>query len=283
MTKQMRLQDLVPTRLDVRGVEIAKTDMYKWADPGPSGRFEMIDKSLLEVDDQYQRNLKVSKSVKIARQLNWSVFGAVTVNLRPDGTYKVIEGQHRVGGIMLRNDIKYVPCLVFELESINEEAGAFSEINSTRAGLTGVEKWKAKVIMGDDDVVLVNSMIVQSGLQVGTGKHDVKCVHALLEEFEKGRSEFEVVWPLLVRLCKGDCISEGEVKALCHIERHAKDGNSLADKVWNRALIPANLDAIRETIRQYRALNNSRRAAALGVLAFINKGRQKRFEINETA
>lgn len=283
MNNQLRLEDLLGSYEDKWGNEVNKVAKFKWSELGPMGVFEMIDKRLLRVDDQYQRALKLPKCHKIAREFDWSVFGALTVNRRPDGTYRVIEGQHRVGGALLRDDITHVPCLVFQLDNIEKEAGSFSKINSTRTGLSGLERWKANIIMGDASTVIINSMILESGLRVGNGDNHVKCVYALLNEYEAGKEAFIAIWPLLVRLCDGNTITEGEVKGLSWLERNAAEGFTLADKHWNKALIPANLDDIRKYIKQQRALVNGTVAAGLGVLAFINRGRQNRFELKEKA
>jgi len=281
MSKQLKLEDLNAHRSLPNGGSMPKVAIYGWKALGQMGVFEMIDKNLIEVDEQYQRDLKIDKAVKIARGFDWTVFGAITVNRRPDGTYKCIEGQHRVGGAMLRDDITHLPCLVFQLAGVEDEAAAFDDINSTRAGLSGLQRWKAKIIMGDEDTVIINSMILESGLAVGTGKNDVKCVGALLDQYRRGREAMQTVWPILVRLCAGDNITEAEVKGLCWVERNAAEDYTLAEAHWNRALIPSNLDQVRNMIRQQRGIAAGEASAGRGVHLFINRGRQNRFKLKE--
>src|SRR5689334_6103185 len=74
------------------------------------GEFAMIDKTKLNVDLSYQRKTTKSRVDKIREEWSWIAFGAVSVALRGDGEWFVMDGQHRVLAAMMRDDIKEVPC-----------------------------------------------------------------------------------------------------------------------------------------------------------------------------
>lgn len=280
MPRQLQLSDLNPrTRNLPNKGSVSKVSQYDWGDPGPMGEFQLLHKDSLIVDLEYQRDLVASHTYRIAREFSWDKFAAIVVNRRPDGKYVVIEGQNRVGACKLRDDVTYVPCMVFDMASKVEEAQTFHDINQGRVGLKSVEKWRAQLMMGDVATVMIDSLVREAGMKIGTGSNDIQCVRALVRQYRNGPEAFTRVWPIIIKLCKGDVVREGEVCGITWVERNLPEGVSISDKQWNRKFIPANLATLRQHIADHRRLGGNERAAGEAVLAFINYGLKNRLEL----
>lgn len=278
---QLRLENISDMAPSPRGASVSKVGKYGWYDPGPCGEFRLVHKDKLAVDESYQRNMKISRVRQIASEFLWASFGCVLVNERPDGTYMVFEGQHRVGAAKMRSDVTYVPCMVFVLPEVSDEAGAFFTVNSTRVGLHGFEKWNSQLIMGDEATVIINAMLKEEGYRVAkSGNNTTACVGALRNSYQRFREPFERVWPLIARMHKGDQIRDNEVKGMVWLEANLADGNSLNSKEWGRKFVQARLSELRETVdRQRRFQGGGERSLGLGVLEFINFGCRRRLEL----
>jgi hypothetical protein len=87
--------------------------------------FAMIPKGQLAVDHAYQRNLSESRIKKMAATWSWAACGALKVALRPNGEWYVFDGQHRLVAAQLVKDILALPCLVYEMDTVTDEAKGF--------------------------------------------------------------------------------------------------------------------------------------------------------------
>jgi len=74
---------------------LTKVDRYGWTIKDQPGFMKEINKSLLNVDMQYQRHANKSKVLTISSEWSWIACGVVVVAFR-DGKYWVMDGQHRV-------------------------------------------------------------------------------------------------------------------------------------------------------------------------------------------
>ena len=127
----------------------SKSRMYKWAEIKRFGNFLMIDKRMLFTNHVYQRELNNTKATDIAKNFDFVCFNALTVAQLGDGTFEVLDGQHRLAGAMKRAEITTVPCIVYDLENIEERAKAFLDMQTLRKPVTAIEKFKAQVVSGD--------------------------------------------------------------------------------------------------------------------------------------
>lgn len=98
------MNELTPLGLD-------KVQRYGWTMQDKQGEQRQINKNLLLVNDDYQRTASASKILEIASEWSWIGCGVIIVAKR-DGSYWVIDGQHRVLAAKRRSDIKEMPCLV---------------------------------------------------------------------------------------------------------------------------------------------------------------------------
>jgi len=102
---------------------------------GEKGKASYLSKDVLQFDTSYQRPEITAFVWHIARNFSWKLFGTVSVSQRINGEYFVFDGQHRVLAARLRDDIDNIPCLVFNLDGVSEEAEAFLDLNTERADL----------------------------------------------------------------------------------------------------------------------------------------------------
>src|SRR4051812_44439221 len=113
-------QELAPSP---NGRSVSKVEKFGWIIVDKRGVAMDIPKCSLHVDKSYQRDaLGSSKILRIAREWSWIACGRLIVGIRPDGSYVVIDGQHRKLAADKRSDIADLPCEVFEVLGPSQEA-----------------------------------------------------------------------------------------------------------------------------------------------------------------
>lgn len=121
-----------------------KIERYGWKVRDEKGNLEWLPKNNLHIDKAYQRNLSEEKRLRIASNFSWIAFGALSVALRPDGTFWIIDGSHRHAAAMSRSDIKDVPCVLFSTVGDGvDEANGFLALNTARKPLEYLDKFNA--------------------------------------------------------------------------------------------------------------------------------------------
>jgi hypothetical protein len=126
-----------------------------------------IHKHDLNIDHTYQReNVIISKVQQIQASWSWIGCGTILVALRHDGSYWVMDGQHRVLAARNRSDIDELPCLVFAVESKTDEAAGFLVANTQRKPVTAIAKYKAMVLTNDPTAMAVDEVLRRLGLEV---------------------------------------------------------------------------------------------------------------------
>jgi hypothetical protein len=123
-------------------------------------------------DPEVQRSLDVRRVNKIAAELNPDALGTITVSHRSNGTYHIIDGQHRVGAVRLAlGDDEKVTCRVFAGLSLEEEAGMFRLLNNT-AKPQALDIFRVRVIEGEATAVGIAQMLERQGWQVSVAGRD---------------------------------------------------------------------------------------------------------------
>lgn len=158
------------TETDVNGTD--KITRYGWTVKDSRGEFRMINKRLLHVNrDIYQREGIKAKVLELARNWSWISCGALVVAQR-EGVYWIVDGQHRKLGADNRSDIKDLPCLVFKVASVEEEARAFLATNVNRRNVSAHDKYRASLGAGDAIARQVQDAINNAGLRVTTASNE---------------------------------------------------------------------------------------------------------------
>ena len=100
----------------------------------------------LRIDEEYQREVGGAGATnigRIGREFDWSKFGSIIVADLHDGTYAIVDGQHRsiVAALL---DIEEVPCLVITADA-KQQAAAFAAINGGITAISPLSIFHAEV------------------------------------------------------------------------------------------------------------------------------------------
>jgi hypothetical protein len=157
---------------------------------GAMGVLALLDPKDIGVDPKYQRGVNLKHAEKIAREWDWSVFAPVSVSRRPDGSIWSYDGQHRVVGAILREDIDVIPCYVVEMSGAQEEAAAFGANNRNRKRLKPIDEYRALAAAGDTAAVAIEEALKvykiepTSDAKCGVGK--TTAINSMLNHMRNG-------------------------------------------------------------------------------------------------
>ena len=246
------------------------------------GEFAMIDKTQLNVDPSYQRSHTEAKIIKMANEWSWIACGAISVALRDNGDWYVRDGQHRVLAAMRRADIKELPCLLFDVTSVPQEARGFLMTNTHRKSMTAVNKFKALIMTGDPAAKEADLLIASSGRQLaaGGGASNFSAVDMLLQCIRRNERATREVWPVVVELCRGHRISSTILGGMWYLQQRLPN-DSLSDAKWRKRILSVGLQEIDESMTKAAAfLNTTRglRASGIGIANAINHGLRNKLQ-----
>jgi hypothetical protein len=142
---------------------LTKLMRYGWTVKHSPGTLCYLHKSLLQISKEYQRTAMKQRCLAMASSWSWVALGAISVGRR-DGEFWVIDGQHRVLAAMLRSDVGDLPCIVFETESMQQEAQGFIDANTGRKPVTTIDKFRASLIAGDETAKYVDYVLSSVGI-----------------------------------------------------------------------------------------------------------------------
>jgi len=149
----------------VVGKGIPKEERYSWNNANAGyGIFKLIDKADLRIDKRYQREAVSKKKIlNIVRDFDWRLFGTISVIQRNDGKFYIYDGGHRWRGSMYRNSITALPCMVFKLDNLSEEASVFYKKNTLKSGMSPYQRFKALVVAEDTLALKTKEMLDSCG------------------------------------------------------------------------------------------------------------------------
>lgn len=137
---------------------------------GSRPTIEWIHVDRLTMDDSYQRSTDNQASQRLIKRIasgfDWRLCTPLVVSRRPDGTFAVIDGQHRTLAAKMRHDIPDLPCCVFTYASPEEEAKMFIAANRSRKAMNRLDDFHAALAAGDDDAHQILQLVSDAGLTV---------------------------------------------------------------------------------------------------------------------
>lgn len=261
--------------------ETPKRERFGWKTVDKPGEFALIDKNQLQVDDSYQRKHKHQKVLKLAQAWSWAACGTIIVALREDAEWFVVDGQHRVLGAKLRDDIKLLPCMVFDMDSLPEEARAFINANTNRKAMTMVDRFRALIKADDHKALVISELVASAGrvVQSGSNARSFTAVDALNRCLQEDEQTMRRVWPLINEVCgTNNKITQSLIMGVWYLEKRLRPGESLVTTRWRERLLQVGHDAIMQSIEAtaiFLGGSRGRRTCALGVAQAINKGGDK--------
>lgn len=137
-------------------------------DLGNPPRLEWIAIHKLRVDPSYQRDVgrRGARNVnRIAGNFRWTRCSPLVVSDRGDGTFAIVDGQHRASAARLHGGIKAMPCLVISCVR-EEEAEAFAAINGAVTALSPLQIYHAELASGDRKARAIRAMCERAAVSV---------------------------------------------------------------------------------------------------------------------
>lgn len=132
---------------------------------------EYLPVSKLSIDPEVQRALEKPRVDRIVKNYSPAALGTLIVSRREDGTHHVVDGQHRLHAtIAVGREESSMLCLVHEGLSKADEAAMFRLYNNTKA-VSPFDKFRVRVIEGDEVAVTLNNILVSHGWKVEQSKN----------------------------------------------------------------------------------------------------------------
>lgn len=260
-----------------------KIKRYDWLMLDSPGNMEWISKTILTVDDTYQRPTSNSMINNIAREWSWAACGVIVVGLRKDKEYVVIDGQHRVLAAKKRKDIPQLPCIVFNMESIPMEALAFLKSNTNRRNILSIHKFKSQLVAEDKNAIYINNIFEKYNIVISSGQtpRGIRSMSLCYNIAEIDPRRFELIIAFLAELCEKDSINEKLLHGLYYLSKNLE--------------VPLTDEKLRQRILKFTPLQLTRGAIASaeynsggggkvygrGILDVINVGLHNKYKFKE--
>lgn len=265
-----------------RGQSGDKIQRYGWQMLDKPGRFMTIKKELLEIDLTYQREQNESKVLAIAAQWSWVGCGCLSVAKR--GTrFIVMDGGHRHGGAMRRSDISVLPCMVYDMDSVKDEATFFLILNLLRKAMTSSERFNAQTTSGDENAIFVRDLLAQCGRDTKSAGNSARCLTALMKSAANDREQLIRIWPLIDEICRGRPVHSHLLRAMIYVESRMPEGDTLTARKWRDRLVAAGLDGLIDAMNKAAGFRgkSGEKVWGEGIVQRINHGLQNKLELQK--
>lgn len=244
-------------------------------------RFEWVPVGKLMVDPSYQRRRSDSAVRAIADDFNWIACGSLIVSERPNKDLSVMEGSHRLNGAIQNGTITHLPCMIWKVPTVADEARMFLWINLRRKAMKSLDTYRAGIVANDIGCVLVDEMLRRHNYETGSeaGARNVGCVSALKDQILKDRTLCEKIFALCVYIANGGRITAQVFRGLAALEKQLiarKDSASVCDAFCRGKLIAIGMDSL--TVECIKAVQFFGKGGELifarGILRALNDGRK---------
>lgn len=174
---------------------MATPERVNWREPLPPDTRPIIEAkaSDLFIDRNAQRAVNHDRVARIAQEFDWARFEMPTCSVMEDGRLRVIEGQHRVLAVQMRDPKTTIRVLgvmagITTLD-LGEESGLALAITSNRKPHTVLDKWELRVRRGDPHEVQAQEIIRQHGLRLGVAPtpSSIACVGVISQIIHHGQ------------------------------------------------------------------------------------------------
>ncbi|MCJ9428567.1 DUF6551 family protein [Kordiimonas marina] len=136
---------------------------------GEPGRLDWMPLPILAIDASYQRDAASRRSSalinRIADGFDWSQLQPLVVAERPDGTYFVVDGQHRLAAAE-KCGVDKLPCYIVPATALSAEANSFVGINKNRVNITPLQVYHAELAAGDPAAMQVAEIAQEAGVTI---------------------------------------------------------------------------------------------------------------------
>ncbi len=142
------------------------TEQPQYRDPGEIPMLDWIDKTLIDVDPTYQRELDEARVQRMVEWFDWRSFGALVLTKAADGRYHAPDGQHRLEAAKRHPMVSVVPAVIVEAETTAAEAEVFVGINRDRRNVTPLQLYWAELAAEDPEAKTVAQVCERAGISI---------------------------------------------------------------------------------------------------------------------
>jgi hypothetical protein len=224
---------------------------HGWTDNTVPGVFALIDKNSIHIPGEYQRKQIESKVSNIARDFSWPAFGTLLVAQRPDGSLMAMDGAHRLFAVRKLGTVTNVPCMVFKMERVEEEAKAFIDANTNRKQMTAVQAHRAALLAGQYEAVVAQELVDKCERIISEGLWDrsFSAIGTLKDEIKRDEKAARNAFVVAHAICHKRNIHANMLRGLCYIEAALnRKGRTLNDKFCTDRLVKIGADRLIERI-----------------------------------
>jgi hypothetical protein len=112
--------------------------------------------------DVYQRPVSQPHVAKIVREYDERLLGLPVVSVRDNGSCYVVDGQHRIAALAALG-VSEVSCQVLRESDAQAEAALFVKVNTTKKGLTGVDKFFGLIEAKNESALACRKLFAKNG------------------------------------------------------------------------------------------------------------------------
>lgn len=261
---------------------VDKIQRYKWDVKDSPGEFRRIDKKHIRVDAMYQRDANGAKVLELRRNWSWVACGTISVAQR-DGFYWAMDGQHRVLAAQGRSDIRTMPCMVFDINEVAEEAQGFLNANGNRKPVGAIDKHRARIIAGDPLALKIQETLDSLGLNLSKSARSVGDFGAISLAYRQADDfeSFRKVLALAAEICReGEVpVAEKLVDGLLYIDRNTEEG--VTERKLQTRIRHVGAERLLEGALRAAAYfaRGGARVFAQGMMDVLNKGIHNKFDL----
>jgi hypothetical protein len=252
---------------------------------GQKPDLQWVSIDMIDVDANYQREIKQGLVDKILRRFAWSKFGAVVLSRQTGGRFTVVEGQHRWKAASLHPDISEVPAVIVSHADLAGEAASFLAINRDRMSVTSVEQYWAGLTAGDDTAIAISNVLQSAGCDVVPAQghyrpnltNSISAIDRCLKRYGVASTRrallvIRAAWPDDAKSLRGTLIT-----ALARIIR--SNEKTVADPELVAAIRPQSIAKLTAHAEAFRKLSGGSAETALSkaVTELYNKGKRTNF------
>jgi hypothetical protein len=252
---------------------------------GQKPELQWVSIDLVDVDANYQREIKKGLVDKILRRFSWSKFGAVVLSRQTGGRFTVVEGQHRWKAASLHPDVSEIPAVIVAHADLAGEAASFLAINRDRMAVTSVEQYWAGLTAGDDAAIAISNVLQSAGCDVVPAQghyrpnltNSISAIDRCLKRYGVASTRrallvIRAAWPDDAKSLRGTLIT-----ALARIIR--SNEKTVADPELVAAIRPQSIAKLTAHAEAFRKLSGGSAETALSkaITELYNKGKRTNF------
>lgn len=163
------------------GEEIVQPDIQSALTPESEQSIKMIPLNQITTEG-YQRVLNMVNVKSIARNFDIARLGVLVVSKHSDGTYAVLDGQHRLSA-MRRIGKAAANCIVLEGLTVKQEADYFRRQNENKQALRITDTFNASIWAEDEESLKIKELVGKYGFRFGkSGSPMCICAIAALQQ-----------------------------------------------------------------------------------------------------